>query len=400
MVDQVQNGEQQFLDMNGDPLSGGFVYMYIVGTSTFNNTWSDSGGTVLNTNPIVLDQAGRALIWGTGLYRQVVTDQFGNVQWDRVTQAGISPTDSLTVASLSVSGNATVGGTLTVNGTANSVINGGLVVNPGPGQTEAIQANGSIGILTVNGSVDLITGEKIIVRGGNTPGITFSNTTDNLSMGWYEGGNALVSAIMDGNGLPVTNFAFIPGIGENAGSVITSGRMLQAKSTDSPCVNVFNTLDGIAWSMQASSGVLQWGTSDANGLAFHVLMKLAPSTGGLTLYEGGIFPQNPHALDIGETLVPWRNIVAGAFVTASTDADSELLADGQLEAVKNTPVKTGTHVGIAHADCAAVPGAKHSEEGGVNQGALIGVLWKALQELSAEHELLRQQFESYVTSRP
>lgn len=57
----------QFFDNNGDPLSGGLVYTYDAGTTTPRATYTDDGGGTANTNPIVLDSAGRtpAEIWLT-----------------------------------------------------------------------------------------------------------------------------------------------------------------------------------------------------------------------------------------------------------------------------------------------------------------------------------------------
>lgn len=48
-----------YLDNNGDPLSGGKLYFYESGTLTAKNTYSDDAQTVPNTNPVVLDAAGR-----------------------------------------------------------------------------------------------------------------------------------------------------------------------------------------------------------------------------------------------------------------------------------------------------------------------------------------------------
>lgn len=81
----LPNGETQFIDASGNPLAGGYVYHYVPGTSTPKNTYQDQAGTIVNSNPIVLDAAGRAVIFGDGLYRQVVTDSAGNQQWDRET---------------------------------------------------------------------------------------------------------------------------------------------------------------------------------------------------------------------------------------------------------------------------------------------------------------------------
>lgn len=49
----------QFLTDNGDPLTGGLLYVYTAGTTTPATTWTTNSGAVANTNPIVLDAAGR-----------------------------------------------------------------------------------------------------------------------------------------------------------------------------------------------------------------------------------------------------------------------------------------------------------------------------------------------------
>lgn len=77
-------GQITFLDDDGNPLSNGEVYFYIPATTTFKNTWQDRGQTSLNTNPVQLDAAGRATIWGDGVYRQRVFDELGNEIWDKI----------------------------------------------------------------------------------------------------------------------------------------------------------------------------------------------------------------------------------------------------------------------------------------------------------------------------
>lgn len=55
----------QFFDDNGDPLAGGKVYSYVAGTTTPKATYTTNVGNVANTNPIILDAAGRTTneIW-------------------------------------------------------------------------------------------------------------------------------------------------------------------------------------------------------------------------------------------------------------------------------------------------------------------------------------------------
>lgn len=59
----------QFFDDNGDPLSGGKIYTYQAGTTTPKATYTTSDATIQNTNPIVLDAAGRAVVFIQGSYR-------------------------------------------------------------------------------------------------------------------------------------------------------------------------------------------------------------------------------------------------------------------------------------------------------------------------------------------
>jgi hypothetical protein len=83
----LPNAKQQFWDSNGRPLAGGQVYFYIPNTSTLKSTWQDEGKTILNTNPVVLDANGQAIIYGDGQYRQVVYDVHGNLIWDKLTDS-------------------------------------------------------------------------------------------------------------------------------------------------------------------------------------------------------------------------------------------------------------------------------------------------------------------------
>jgi len=56
--------------------------MYTPLTLVFKDTWTDADQGSLNTNPIVLDSRGQAIIYGVGAYRQILTDADGNTIWD------------------------------------------------------------------------------------------------------------------------------------------------------------------------------------------------------------------------------------------------------------------------------------------------------------------------------
>lgn len=88
MAGWLPPGKQTFVDEDGAPLVGGFVHHYRPGGSTRKDTWQDYDQDTLNTNPIVLDDRGQAIIFGTGNYRQRLTDADGVEIWDRNTSIG------------------------------------------------------------------------------------------------------------------------------------------------------------------------------------------------------------------------------------------------------------------------------------------------------------------------
>lgn len=81
----LPNGMQQFADANGVPYLAGQVFMWIPNTETTKPSWQDMDHVALNTDPIILDAAGRCVIWGEGIYRQVLKDALGNTIWDKLT---------------------------------------------------------------------------------------------------------------------------------------------------------------------------------------------------------------------------------------------------------------------------------------------------------------------------
>jgi hypothetical protein len=67
----------QFFDGNGQLLALGNLYYYVAGTTTLQNTYSDSAGAIPNTNPIVLDGSGRlevdVYLGSTANYKEILT---------------------------------------------------------------------------------------------------------------------------------------------------------------------------------------------------------------------------------------------------------------------------------------------------------------------------------------
>jgi hypothetical protein len=88
----LPNGQQQFSDANGAPYTNGTVCFYSPGTLTPKTTWAAVNMTSANASPcLTLDSAGRATIFGYGNYREILSDQFSNQIWDKVTTDFASP---------------------------------------------------------------------------------------------------------------------------------------------------------------------------------------------------------------------------------------------------------------------------------------------------------------------
>ena len=70
---------QQFQNKNGSNLVGGKVYIYYQGRTALATTYHDEAGTVVNTNPVLLDNNGRATVFADTIYSYtiVVCDYYG-----------------------------------------------------------------------------------------------------------------------------------------------------------------------------------------------------------------------------------------------------------------------------------------------------------------------------------
>ena len=81
MATLLPEGKQSFTNSAGAPLVGGKVYTYDAGTSTPRPTYQDAAATVPNTNPVVLDARGEAVIFWSGSYKVVLKDASDVTIW-------------------------------------------------------------------------------------------------------------------------------------------------------------------------------------------------------------------------------------------------------------------------------------------------------------------------------
>lgn len=170
--------------------------MYEPGTTTFQNTYEDADGDVLNTNPIVLDDLGSALIYGSGQYRQIVTDSLGNQIWDDLTQdlyslitdSGGTTFDQISVSELIVTGLAIVPNVASGDNSRN-IANTAFVqaaINTIPAVTFQNKIRNPGFIIQQRGTSGTITaGTPAYSIDGYILGCTGANTTWGISAGFF-----------------------------------------------------------------------------------------------------------------------------------------------------------------------------------------------------------------------
>jgi hypothetical protein len=139
----------QFFDINGNTLALGNLYYYVAGTTNPQDTYSNSAGTISNTNPVVLDASGRlqvdVYLRSNANYKEVLmaSSSVDNINW---------------------------------SGTALSITNGGT------GQSSAAAAYNALSPMTTAGDMEYYasgtgakrlgigsTGQVLTVGSGGTP---------------------------------------------------------------------------------------------------------------------------------------------------------------------------------------------------------------------------------------
>lgn len=341
----LPNGMQQFFDSSGNPLALGTVGMYVPNTLTFKDNWQDSGHSALNSDPIVLDAAGRCVIWGSGTYRQLLKDVNGNTIWDKLTL--VSDIDSAS-ADLTF---------ITVDDESSELPNSRRLI---AGAGIAIADGGAGGDIEVSAT------------GSSTAGLGLPG--HRLSP---QSGSAVVTANVSG----ATSVFYVPYLGNSAPIPSPSEVSLEAQSFS----EISQALNDSTRSPAAAAGFRAydcWLWYD--GVAEEVVLSRGPgwSDGGrtftVTIASPGVFTLNSHAFFEGQPVVFTTSgalptgltaetiyyiisagLTANAFQVSATAGGSAVNTSGSQSGVHTatTYVQTrGTGAGSEEHDTTTFPG--------------------------------------------
>ena len=192
LLSPVGNG-QQFFDNNGVPLSGGLIYTYQAGSSTPLATYTTNSGLIPNSNPIILDAAGRTAneIWlQTGFtYKFVLQTSAG------VTLQTLDNLYPILQTSAATTNPFTAGMIIIWSGSIGSIPAGWVLCNGSNGTPDlrdrfVIAAGSTYAVGATGGSAD-----AIVVSHTHTATVTDPGHTHGVSVGGGAGG----AQIMVGN---------------------------------------------------------------------------------------------------------------------------------------------------------------------------------------------------------
>lgn len=186
----LPNGEQVFLDNNGNPIAGGKVYFYTPNTEVAKNTCTTSACTALNTNPVVLNAAGRAVIYGNGCYRQVVKNSSETTTyWDKTT-CDTSTGQNIWAGTATGTPNAIILNTSDFSGADGQVVrfvaafinSGATTINPGSFGNISVVVDGGSGPVALTGG-EIIAGNIVTVVYDANAGLFHLSTLTTLTAG-------------------------------------------------------------------------------------------------------------------------------------------------------------------------------------------------------------------------
>ena len=235
LLSPVGNG-QQFFDNNGLPLAGGLIYTYQAGSSTPLATYTTNNGTTPNSNPIILDAAGRTPqeVWmQTGYsYKLVLQTSAG------VTLQTLDNLYPILQTSTSTSSPFTAGMILIWSGSIGSIPSGWVLCNGTNGTPDlrdrfVIAAGATYAVGATGGSAD-----SIVVTHTHTATVTdpghshtfvqmdsYAGSFNPTALNMIPGGNTVVGTHTSASNIVNTNTTGISVTNANTGTSGTGANL-------------------------------------------------------------------------------------------------------------------------------------------------------------------------------
>jgi len=211
----VAGAAQQFFTNSGTPLSGGLLYTYSAGTTTPLATYTTAAGTTANSNPIVLNSAGRldSEVWLTSTltYKFVLKDSGGVTIATYDDIPGIGSVSGLTSGTSILSGNGSGGFSNVVIGSNLSFVGGTLSATTGGSGAGTVTS-----VALTAPAAFTVTGSPVTTTG--TLALTYSGTPVPVSSGGTGTSTLTTNSVVLGNGTSAVQFV-APG---TAGNVLVS----------------------------------------------------------------------------------------------------------------------------------------------------------------------------------
>lgn len=349
----------QYFDNSGHACAGCQLASFSAGTSTPLATFADPAGVFPNSNPTILDSAGRARIYLSGAsYKLVLSDAMGSQIWSVDQVAGSS--NSLLFENNVWTGTQTFNGAVTTNAT--TVFNAGFTSNGpsnmGVGGSMAGTFSGSPTFsgtptfsngFTVNGSTATFNG-PIILNGNPAMGVLFTTQIPNLNASFLEGAtweaplDIGTTTPMDGTfaGLhATTNFQIASGalIGGTKGTdttLLTAGTVSGTGNTLCVDANGGATTTGCS-SKLISTGKLGTASCDPGGGSFAIctsVITISPAQPDTNYIPSctGQSPTDPRMI------IEWSAPTSTTTITATVEqmgSTSSPFADIYCSAISN-----------------------------------------------------------------
>lgn len=180
-----------FTDPNGVPLANGCVFTYQGGTTTPQATYTDYTGSTPNTNPVILDSTGSAVMWlsGTNTYKFVAWSYGGTNCASGVQQWSVDQVPGNAVLNGTISGATITGGTIAGAAISGGTLTGAALTTDTIDSTAIGQTTPAAGAFTsVTSGLDAVTFSATPTFNASAYGIFSMSLTGNVTSSTLTGG--------------------------------------------------------------------------------------------------------------------------------------------------------------------------------------------------------------------